>query len=68
MLASPQAHPIPYYGLPGLGLNAGVALMNLTRCFPSDEPKMSSEGALGCFTNYLIHDLVSRNTSLEEGL
>jgi len=27
----PQAHPIPYYGLPGLGLNAGVALMNLTR-------------------------------------
>lgn len=25
------AHPIPYYGLPGLGLNAGVALMNLTR-------------------------------------
>ena len=26
-----QKTNIPYYGLPGLGLNAGVALMNLTR-------------------------------------
>jgi len=26
-----KAHPLPYYGPPGSGLNGGVALMNLTR-------------------------------------
>ena len=26
-----QAHPLPYFGPPGSGLNGGVALMNLTR-------------------------------------
>ena len=30
----PQKESLPYFGVPGLGLNAGVALMNLTRfCF-----------------------------------
>ena len=27
----PQKESLPYFGVPGLGLNAGVALMNLTR-------------------------------------
>ena len=29
----PQKESLPYFGVPGLGLNAGVALMNLTRFF-----------------------------------
>ena len=29
----PQKESLPYFGFPGLGLNAGVALMNLTRFF-----------------------------------
>ena len=29
----PQKESLPYFGVPGLGLNAGVALMNLTRFY-----------------------------------
>ena len=29
----PQKESLPYFGFPGLGLNAGVALMNLTRFY-----------------------------------
>ena len=29
----PQKESLPYFGFPGLGLNAGVALLNLTRFF-----------------------------------
>ena len=33
ILHRPQKQPVPYFGIPGLGLNAGVALMNLTRSY-----------------------------------
>ena len=29
----PQKESLPYFGVPGLGLNAGVVLMNLTRFY-----------------------------------
>ena len=35
-----QRDSVPYFGVPGLGINAGLALMNLTRsylCFHDDK-------------------------------
>ena len=53
----PQKESLPYFGVPGLGLNAGVALMNLTRfyLFPTSLLQALKITYLYFFSDYGIY-------------